>query len=68
MLAILVRVAILAAGMAAVETGIGPAVAGGSLTAWGLVILVGLPLIVTGSAGFMAPLFSGANQTESNDA
>lgn len=55
MAAILFRVALLALGMAAVEIGIGDAVEG-SLPGWALVVLVGVPLIVAGSAWFMAPL------------
>ena len=60
MIAILFRIGLLTVGSAAVELGIGPALAEGSLGAWLLVLLVGLPLIVAGSAGFIGPLLGGA--------
>jgi hypothetical protein len=56
MAAILLRLAFLAIGLGAVEIGLPGALVGGSLAGWILVLLVGLPLIVAGSAGFMAPL------------
>lgn len=59
MIAILLRVALLALGAGAVEIGIVPALATGSLIDWALVLVVGLPLIIAGSAGFMGPLFGG---------
>ena len=62
MAAILFRLALLAGGMAAVEIGLGGGLVEGSLAGWGLVLLVGLPLIVAGSAGFMAPLLGAAKQ------
>ena len=68
MSAVLFRLGLLAIGMAAVEMGLGYALATGSLLAWSLVLLVGLPLIVAGSAGFMAPLLGGPNQKGSIDA
>lgn len=57
--AILLRLVLLAGGMAAVEIGIGSALVDGSPASWGLAVLVGLPLIVAGSAGFMVPLLGG---------
>ena len=68
MAAILFRLALLAGGMAAVEIGLGGGLVEGSLAGWGLVLLVGLPLIVAGSAGFMAPLLGGEKQKGSTDA
>ncbi|HLA16248.1 MAG TPA: hypothetical protein VJZ72_05055 [Candidatus Limnocylindrales bacterium] len=59
MAAVLFRVALLAAGMGAVEIGLGGALVEGSLAGWALVLLVGVPLIVAGSAGFMVPLLGG---------
>ncbi|MEO7666243.1 MAG: hypothetical protein ABIU97_04330 [Dehalococcoidia bacterium] len=68
MAAILFRLGLLAAGMGALEVGIGDALAHGSLAGWALALLVGLPLIVAGSAGFMVPLLSGTTQKGSTDA
>ena len=61
MAAVVVRIELLALGLGAVEIGLGSAV-NGSLVAWALVLLVGLPLIAAGSAGFMAPMFGGPAQ------
>ena len=68
MTAVVFRLSVLAAGMGAVEIGLGDALARGSVLGWALVLLVGLPLIVAGSAGFMAPLLGGSNQKGSTDA
>ena len=68
MAAVAFRLALLAAGMGAVEIGLGEALVQGSLVGWGLVVLVGLPLIVAGTAGFMAPLLGGPNQKGTTDA
>ncbi|MEO8463019.1 MAG: hypothetical protein ABI555_07390 [Chloroflexota bacterium] len=68
MAAILFRLGLLAAGMGALEVGIGDALAHGSLAGWALALLVGLPLIVAGSACFMVPLLSGTTQKGSTDA
>ena len=62
MASILFRVALLTAGMAAVEIGLGGALVEGSLAGWVLVLVVGIPLIIAGSAGFIAPLLGGAKQ------
>ena len=62
MIAIVFRLGLLAAGMAAVEIGLGDALVEGSFGSWALVLLIGLPMIVAGSAGFMAPLLGGARQ------
>jgi len=62
MAAVLLRVALLAAGMGAVEIGLGGALVDGSFTGWALVLLVGVPLIVAGSAGFIVPLLGGRQQ------
>ena len=62
MIAIVFRLGLLTAGMAAVEIGLGDALVEGSVGSWALVLLIGLPMIVAGSAGFMAPLLGGARQ------
>jgi hypothetical protein len=66
MAAVLFRILVLAAGMAAVEIGLGSALVEGSLLGWALILLLGLPLIVAGSAGFMAPLLGGPKQKGSS--
>ena len=60
MIPILFRIGLLTAGFAAVELGLRPALVDGSLGGWLLVLLIGLPLIVAGSAGFIGPLLGGA--------
>ena len=55
---ILFRLLLLTVGMAVVEIEIGDAI-GGSLFGWAAILLVGLPLIVAGSAWFMVPLLGG---------
>ena len=65
---ILFRLVLLATGMGAIEIGLGDALAKGSPLGWVLVLLVGLPLIVAGSAAFMAPLLGGPKQKGSTDA
>lgn len=68
MTAILLRVGLLTVGFAAVELGIGPALMSGSLGGWALVLLVGVPLIAAGSAGFIVPLLgSTVRQGDSHD-
>lgn len=59
MAALLLRLTLLVAGMGAVEIGLGDAMVHGSLPGWALTLLIGLPLIVMGSFGFMAPLLGG---------
>ena len=61
MIAILFRVALLTVGLAAVELGLVPALATGSVGGWALV-LVGLPLIVAGSASFIGPLLGATSK------
>lgn len=68
MAAILFRVALLASGLGAVEIGLSGALVMGSLAGWILVLLVGLPLIVAGSAGFMVPLLRSARREGVPDA
>ena len=68
MAAALLRIGLLSVGMAAIEIGLGPALAEGSFAGWMLVLLVGLPLIVAGSAGFMVPLLGGPSSKGSADA
>ncbi len=62
MIAMVFRLVLLAVGMAAVEIGLGSALVEGSIGGWALVLFIGLPLIVAGSAGFMAPLLGGARE------
>ncbi len=62
MIAVVFRLLLIAAGMAAVEIGLGSALVEGSIGGWALALLIGLPLIVAGSAGFMAPLLGGARE------
>lgn len=62
MAAVLFRLLLLAVGMGAVEIGLGGVLVEGSLASWALILVVGLPLIVAGSAGFMAPLLGGPQQ------
>jgi hypothetical protein len=62
MIAVAFRLGLLAAGMAAVEIGLRSALVEGSVGSWALVLLIGLPMIVAGSAGFMVPLLGGARQ------
>jgi hypothetical protein len=61
MVAVLVQLLMLAAGLGATEIGLGGALVGGSPAAWALV-LFGLVLIVAGSAGFMVTLLGGGKQ------
>ena len=68
MTALVLRLSLLVLGMGAVEIGLGSGLVEGSLAGWALVLLVGLPLIVAGSAGFMAPLLGGAKERGSRDA
>jgi hypothetical protein len=58
--AVIFRIVLLALGLGAVEIGLGAGVVEGSTAGWALVLLVGLPLVVAGSAGFMAPMFGGS--------
>ncbi len=69
MIAVLFRLALLTVGLAAVELGLGPALVSGSLGGWALVLLVGVPLLVAGSAGFIGPLLGGGvRKGDSNNA
>ena len=61
------RIALLTVGFAAIEVGLGPALVDGSLGGWLLVLLVGLPFMVGGSAGFIGPLLGGAAQKGDSD-
>lgn len=67
MAAILFRLVLLALGMGIVEIGLGPALIEGSPAGWLLVLVVGVPLTVAGSAGFITPLLGGSGKG-SNDA
>lgn len=67
MAAILFRLGLLAAGLGVVEIGLGEAVVRASVLGWA-VVLLGLGLIVAGTAGFMGPLFGGPKRGGSPDA
>ena len=62
MAAVLFRLVMLAVGMGAIEIGLGDALAKGSPLGLALVLLIGFPLVVAGSAVFMAPLLGGPKQ------
>lgn len=62
MAALLFRLLLLAIGLGVTEIGLGGALTEGSAWSWALVLLVGVPLIVAGSAGFMVTLIGGAKQ------
>ena len=70
--AVLFRLLLLALGMGLVEIGLGDAVGRGSAAGWGMVLLVGIPLILGGTAGFIGPLLgagrSGGKEGEGRDA
>ncbi|MBF6606309.1 MAG: hypothetical protein IVW53_12075 [Chloroflexi bacterium] len=68
MAAVVFRLALLTIGMGAVEIGLGSALVEHSLTGWALVLLIGLPAIVAGSAGFIGPLLGRGRQKGSTDA
>lgn len=55
---LLVRLAALAGGLGLTEIGLGSALADGAAAGW-LLVLIGMALIVVGSAGFMVALFGG---------
>jgi len=67
MAAVLLRLTFLAVGLGAVEIGLGSGLVEGSLLGWALVFVVGLPLIVGGSAGFIGPLLGGPKRKGSTD-
>lgn len=68
MAAVLFRVMLLAVGMGVIEINLGGALSQASIVDWAIVILVGLPLIVAGSAGFIGPLLGGPKQKGSTNA
>ena len=59
MTALLVRILLLTLGFAAVELGLPPALAMGSIGDWAITV-IGLLLVIAGSAGFIGPLLGGA--------
>lgn len=63
MVRVLFRLILLAGGLGATEIGLGNALAGGNPAGWALVLIIGLPMIVAGSAGFMVSLFGGGIQS-----
>lgn len=67
MAAVVFRVLLLAAGLGVTEIGLGDALVSGSLGGWALVLL-GLILIVAGSAGFMVALLGGTHRKADADA
>jgi hypothetical protein len=60
--AIVFRLAMLAIGLGATEIGLSLAFTPDSIAGWALVLLIGLPLIVAGSASFIAPLLGASRQ------
>jgi len=62
--AMLLRIALLTVGAGAIEIGIVPALATGSLIDWALVLVIGVPLLIAGSAGFMGPLLGGPSRKD----
>lgn len=62
MAAVLFRLLLLAVGLGATEIGLGSALTADSPWGWLLVLLVGMPLVVAGSAGFMVTLLGGGRQ------
>lgn len=67
-MAVLPRVILLAAGMAALEIGLGSALVEGSPGGWALILVVGLPALIAGSAGFMGPLLASRRREGSSRA
>lgn len=67
MAAVVFRVLLLAAGLGVTEIGLGDALVSGSLVGWALVLL-GLILVVAGSAGFMVALLGGVHRKADIDA
>ncbi len=63
---IIFRLVLLALGLGLTEIGLSSAI-GGSIVGWGLVIFVGLPLVLAGSAWFMLPLFEARQQKDGSD-
>lgn len=59
MAALLFRLLLLASGLGAAEIGLASVLTEGSPGGWALLLVLGLPLIVAGSAGFIGPLFGG---------
>ena len=55
---LLIRIGLLAIGLGAVEMGLVGAVGSGAPLGW-VTVVIGLLLIVAGSAGFMVPLLGG---------
>jgi len=60
---LLFRIILLAVGLGAVEIGLVGAVGSGAPLAW-LAVVIGLLVIVAGSAGFMVPLLGGRADQE----
>jgi hypothetical protein len=68
MLPILLRIGLLTLGLAAVELGLPPALAVGGASDW-LVSIVGMLLLIAGSAGFIGPLLGwAARKGDTSDA
>lgn len=66
MAAIVFRLILLALGLGITEIGLSAAI-GGSAVGWAEVFLIGLPLVVGGSAWFMVPLLEGRQQKGRSD-
>lgn len=59
MAALLVRVAILASGLGVTEAGLLSALRSGDASGWAISLLVGVPLLIAGTAGIIHPLLRG---------
>ena len=62
MAAVVLRLVLLATGLGVTEMGLANALAESSPGGWALALVIGLPLIITGSAGFMVTLLGGGRQ------
>lgn len=62
MTALLVRVALLAAGLGLTEMGLLAAMGAGQASGWAMTLLVGLPLLIAGTAGIIHPLLKGGRR------
>lgn len=59
MTTVLVRIVLLTVGLAAIEIGLGNALQTGDPAGWALALVAGVPALLLGSIGFIAPLLGG---------
>ena len=62
MAAVVFRLLLLATGLGVTEIGLTWAIADSSPGGWALALVIGLPLVIAGSAGFMVNLIGGGMQ------